>query len=83
MFSCEFCEIFRNTFFTEPLWTTASVCSKTVKGQRRTKLLTCCQKLRVERQRERERERETERDRERQRETERGAANLTAFKPLY
>ena len=70
MFSCEFCEIFRNTFFTEPLWTTASVCSKTVKGQRRTKLLTCCQKRRVERQREREgeRQREIERDRERQRE---------------
>ena len=25
MFPCEFCEIFRNTFFTEHLWTTASV----------------------------------------------------------
>ena len=25
MFSCEFCEIFKNTFFTEHLWTTASV----------------------------------------------------------
>ena len=24
MFSCEFCEIFKNTFFTEHLWTTAS-----------------------------------------------------------
>ena len=24
VFSCEFCEIFRNTFFTEHLWTTAS-----------------------------------------------------------
>ena len=23
MFSCEFCEIFKNTFFTEHLWTTA------------------------------------------------------------
>ena len=23
-FSCEFCETFRNTFFTEHLWTTAS-----------------------------------------------------------
>ena len=26
MFSCEFCEIFKNTFFTEHLWTTASEC---------------------------------------------------------
>ena len=25
MFSCEFCEIFKNTFFTEQPWTTASV----------------------------------------------------------
>ena len=25
VFSCEFCEIFTNTFFTEHLWTTASV----------------------------------------------------------
>ena len=25
MFSCEFCEISRNTFFTEHLWTTVSV----------------------------------------------------------
>ena len=25
VFSCEFCEIFKNTFFTEHLWTTASV----------------------------------------------------------
>ena len=25
MFSCEFCENFKNTFFTEHLWTTASV----------------------------------------------------------
>ena len=25
MFFCEFCEIFKNTFFTEHLWTTASV----------------------------------------------------------
>ena len=24
MFSCEFCKIFKNTFFTEHLWTTAS-----------------------------------------------------------
>ena len=24
MFSCEFCEISKNTFFTEHLWTTAS-----------------------------------------------------------
>ena len=24
MFSCEFCENFKNTFFTEHLWTTAS-----------------------------------------------------------
>ena len=24
MFSCEFCEIFKNTFFTEHLWTTSS-----------------------------------------------------------
>ena len=24
IFSCEFCEVFRNTFFTEHLWTTAS-----------------------------------------------------------
>ena len=24
MFSCEFCELSRNTFFTEHLWTTAS-----------------------------------------------------------
>ena len=23
MFSCEFCEIFKNTFFTEHLWTSA------------------------------------------------------------
>ena len=26
LFSCEFCEIFKNTFFTEHLWMTASVC---------------------------------------------------------
>ena len=26
VFSCEFCEISKNTFFTEHLWTTASVC---------------------------------------------------------
>ena len=25
MFTCEFCETFKNTFFTEHLWTTASV----------------------------------------------------------
>ena len=25
MFSCEFCEISKNTYFTEHLWTTASV----------------------------------------------------------
>ena len=25
VFSCEFCEIFKNTFFTEHIWTTASV----------------------------------------------------------
>ena len=25
VFSCEFCEIFKNTFFTEHLWTTASL----------------------------------------------------------
>ena len=25
VFSCEFCEIFQNTFFTEHLWTTAPV----------------------------------------------------------
>ena len=24
VFSCEFCEIFKNTFFTEHVWTTAS-----------------------------------------------------------
>ena len=24
VFSCEFCEIFKNTFFSEHLWTTAS-----------------------------------------------------------
>ena len=24
VFSCEFCETFKNTFFTEHLWTTAS-----------------------------------------------------------
>ena len=24
MFSCEFCEIFKNTFFTEHFWATAS-----------------------------------------------------------
>ena len=27
MFSCEFCEIFKNTFFTEHLWATASNCN--------------------------------------------------------
>ena len=26
-FSCEFCEISKNTFFTEQLWTTASACN--------------------------------------------------------
>ena len=26
MFSCEFCEIFKNSFFTEYLWTTVSDC---------------------------------------------------------
>ena len=25
MFSCEFCEVYKNTFFTEHLWATASV----------------------------------------------------------
>ena len=25
VFSCEFCEIFKNAFFTEHLWTTASI----------------------------------------------------------
>ena len=34
VFSCEFCEIFKNAFFTEHLWTTASVYSKVVKEQR-------------------------------------------------
>ena len=29
MFSCEFCEISKNTLFTEHLWTTASVRSRT------------------------------------------------------
>ena len=28
VFPCEFCEIFKNTFFTEHLWTTASVKTK-------------------------------------------------------
>ena len=27
MFSCEFCKIFKNTFFTEQLWMTASIIS--------------------------------------------------------
>ena len=27
VFSCEFCEISQNTFFTEHLWTTASISS--------------------------------------------------------
>ena len=30
MFSCEIREIFKNTFFTEQLWTTASVIGKSV-----------------------------------------------------
>ena len=25
VFSCDFCEVYKNTFFTEHLWTTASV----------------------------------------------------------
>ena len=25
VFSCEFCEIYKNTFFTEQLWTTGSI----------------------------------------------------------
>ena len=29
VFSCEFCEISKNTFFTEHLWTTASNCRLT------------------------------------------------------
>ena len=32
VFSCEFCEISKSTFFTEHLWTTACVCC--VKGQK-------------------------------------------------
>ena len=28
MFSCQFCEISKNTFFTEHLWTTASVVAR-------------------------------------------------------
>ena len=28
MFSCQFCEISKNTFFTEHLWTTASVVTR-------------------------------------------------------
>ena len=31
VFSCKFCEISENTFFTEHLWTTASKCSKSSK----------------------------------------------------
>ena len=34
VFSCEFCEISKNTFFTAYLWTTASVCC--VKGQKQS-----------------------------------------------
>ena len=30
VFSCEFCEISKNAFFTEPLWTTASASGKFV-----------------------------------------------------
>ena len=32
MFSCEFCEIFKNSFFAEHLWTTASVVGKFYSG---------------------------------------------------
>ena len=63
LFYCEFCEILKNTFFTEQLHTTASIevfwCFQG--GQRES----------TEREREREREREGEGERERDRERER------------
>ena len=37
MFSCELCQISKNTFFTEHPWTTASVVKKSIK----TDLLSC------------------------------------------
>ena len=35
VFSCEFCEIFKNTFFTEHLWATASYLMKVRKTDNR------------------------------------------------
>ena len=35
VFSCEFCKIFKNTFFTEHLRTTASVCWRSLKFEYR------------------------------------------------
>ena len=34
VFSCEFCEIFQNTFFTENIWTTASELTRTKSKER-------------------------------------------------
>ena len=63
LFYCEFCEILKNTFFTEQLHTTASI-----------EVFWCFQGVQresTEREREREREREGEGERERDRERER------------
>ena len=41
MFSCEFCKIFKNTFFTEHLRMTASAVSNIFKGYLRYKTILC------------------------------------------
>ena len=63
LFYCEFCEILKNTFFTEQLHTTASI-----------EVFWCfegVQRESTEREREREGEGEGERERDRDRERER------------
>ena len=40
-YSCEFCEIFKNTFFTEHLQTTASVAAKNIYDEKKWLCLTC------------------------------------------
>ena len=68
LFYCEFCEILKNTFFTEQLHTTASI-----------EVFWCFQGVQRE---STERERQRERERESERETERGRERAVALNRL-
>ena len=68
LFYCEFCEILKNTFFTEQLHTTASI-----------EVFWCFQGVQRE---STERERERERESESERETERGRERAVALNRL-